>query len=957
MLQDKIEDLYSTFIAKRTYSRWLEEEKRRESWEEAVYRYRDYFGRYVPEALRSDFQSAIEFMVAKETVGSMRALWAAGDALEENSFASFNCAFITLDSLDKFGEMLYVLMHGTGMGFSVERQFTTKLPEVPTEFTPTGVDFVVEDSKLGWKEAFDHCIFNLYAGLIPSFDYTKVRPKGARLKTFGGRASGPDPLKQLFNFTIKMVTGAKGRRLNSLEVHDLATKTCQCVVVGGVRRSAGISFSNLSDQRMKHAKDGQFWVENSQRSLSNNSVAYTEKPDAAIFMEEWLNLMRSGSGERGIFNVTAAREKADKFGRMAGDVRSNPCCFTGDMKLLTADGYRTFEELAEQENTDVLTLQGKASPHSSVWCVGAREVVEVKFQGEAWQSITCTPDHVFMLANGEECEAKDLAKKRVKPYFKIKDSFERVPFMAGFIQGDGCTGRLLSTQHQGLEINIGVNDLDVAKLLNAEVVGRRWYSTEAKSVAEHYNLSPEPLPARDFPDYAFGSHEELCDFLSGMWSANGSVIRGHRVAYKATNLELVKVLKEILLEDFGINSYITTNKTKLTAFSNGSYQCRESYDLNISRSKDILCFAEEISFVHEYKRAALRELILTKAPQVSSVVKRGVQKVYDFNEPVFNWGVVEGVVVHNCEALLMDRQLCNLSEVVVRTEDTKETLETKIRAAVLLGCIQAMETNFKNVHPDWLKNAEAERLIGVSLTGTCDSPLFKKVNDKTGKFLRDLHKYAHACAEEFAKELGIVTPKQITLTKPSGTVSQLCNSASGLHPRYSDYYIRRVRVTAKDPIAYLLLSKGVPCNPEVGETWEEYSTLVFEFPMKSPRGSLNRTDFTAIEQLEYWKMFNDNWCDGNPSVTIYVKEEEWVEVGAWVYKNWDSVCGLSFLPYDGGNYLLAPYEEITREEYHNLCKMYAKVEIDFDLELNQFEQEDNTTGRQELACSGGNCEI
>jgi ribonucleoside-triphosphate reductase (thioredoxin) len=526
-------------------------------------------------------------------------------------------------------------MHGTGMGFSVERQFTTKLPEVPAEFSPTGTDFVVEDSKLGWKEAFDYCIFSLYGGLIPSFDYLKVRPKGARLKTFGGRASGPDPLKQLFNFTIKMITSAKGRRLNSLEVHDLATKTCQCVVVGGVRRSAGISFSNLSDQRMKHAKDGQFWVENSQRSLSNNSVAYTEKPDAAIFMEEWLNLMRSGSGERGIFNVTAAREKADKFGRMAGDVRSNPCC----------------------------------------------------------------------------------------------------------------------------------------------------------------------------------------------------------------------------------------------------------------------------------------------------------------------------------EALLMDRQLCNLSEVVVRTEDTKETLETKIRAAVLLGCIQAMETNFKNVHPDWLKNAEAERLIGVSLTGACDSPLFKKVNDKTSKLLRELHKYAHACAEEFAKELGIVVPKQVTLTKPSGTVSQLCNSASGLHPRYSDYYIRRVRVTAKDPIAYLLLSKGVPCNPEVGETWEEYSTLVFEFPMKSPRGSLNRTDFTAIEQLEYWKMFNDNWCDGNPSVTIYVKEEEWVEVGAWVYKNWDSVCGLSFLPYDGGNYLLAPYEEITREEYHNLCKMYAKVEIDFDLELNQFEQEDNTTGRSELACSGGNCEI
>jgi ribonucleoside-triphosphate reductase len=233
----------------------------------------------------------------------------------------------------------------------------------------------------------------------------------------------------------------------------------------------------------------------------------------------------------------------------------------------------------------------------------------------------------------------------------------------------------------------------------------------------------------------------------------------------------------------------------------------------------------------------------------------------------------------------------------------------------------------------------------------------RKVNDKTTKLLKELRKHAHECADEFAKLLGIVSPKQVTLQKPSGTVSQLANCSSGGSPRFADYYIRRVRVNAKDPICYLLMSKGVPCNPEVGQTWEEYSTVVFDFPMKSPRGSLNRTDFTALEQLEYWKMFNDNWCDGNPSVTIYVKEEEWVEVGAWVYKNWDQICGLSFLPYDGGNYQLAPYEEITRDEYHNLCKLYQKVDIDFDLELNQFEQEDNTTGRQELACSGGSCEL
>jgi ribonucleoside-diphosphate reductase alpha chain len=634
MYQKKIESLYSEFIGKRTYTRWLEDEKRRESWVEAVTRYENHFKKYVPFSLVEAYQNAINFKKIKEGMGSMRALWSAGPSLEENSFAAFNCAYVSMDSVDKFGEMLYILMHGTGVGFSVERQFVVKLPDIPSKFVE-GESFIIEDSKLGWKLSFDHCVNSLYNGIIPSFDYSKLRPKGARLKTFGGRSSGPEPLKALFNFTIKLFVSAKGRKLNSLEVHDICTKTAECVVVGGVRRSACISFSNLSDQRLKHAKDGQFWNDAPQRALANNSIAYTEKPDSAFFIEEWLNLIRSGSGERGIFNANTAREKADKFNRKAGDVRSNPCV----------------------------------------------------------------------------------------------------------------------------------------------------------------------------------------------------------------------------------------------------------------------------------------------------------------------------------EALLRDRELCNLTEIVVRPEDTIETLKAKIEAEVLLGCLQSMETNFHNVHEDWKINAESERLIGVSLTGVCDSPLFRKVNDKTSKLLRDLRKHAHEYTQYVAKELDINCPKQITLVKPSGTISQLCNCASGLHPRYSDYYIRRVRVTAKDPIAHLLISKGVNCVPEVGQTWEDYNTLVFEFPMKSPRGSLSRKDFTALEQLEYWKMFNDNWCDGNPSVTIYVKEDEWVEVGSWVYKNWESICGLSFLPFDGGNYPLSPYSEISREEYHELCKQWKDIEIDFDGELNQFELEDGTTGAQTLACTGGSCEM
>lgn len=634
-ISKKIEDLYSEFISKRTYSRWIEEKKSRESWSDAVSRYMNHYFKYVPEGLVEEFNKAINLKINKQIMGSMRALWSAGKALEENSFSSYNCAYIALDNANKFSEMLYILMHGAGVGFSVERQYIQKLQEVPEELIDSNEIHIIEDSKLGWKNAFEYCITSLYSGKIPKFDFSQLRPKGARLKTFGGRSSGPEPLKQLFLFTIRIFKNAIGRKLNSLEVHDIATKIGECVVVGGARRSACISFSNLSDQRMRHAKDGHFYLENPQRALANNSVAYTEKPDAAIFMEEWLNLMRSGTGERGLFNTQAARKKADKLNRKKGDVRGNPCL----------------------------------------------------------------------------------------------------------------------------------------------------------------------------------------------------------------------------------------------------------------------------------------------------------------------------------EALLMSEQVCNLTEIVVRPDDSKEILMNKVRSAVLLGCLQSMETNFNNVSKDWKNNAEDERLLGVSLTGVCDSKLFRKVNDKSRQLLSELKEYAHACSIEFADLLNINHPKQVTLCKPSGTISQLVNCSSGIHPRYSDYYIRRVRVNAKDPISYLLLSKGIPCNPEVGQSWEDYTTLVYEFPMKSPRGSLTREDFTAIEQLEYWKMFNDYWCDGNPSCSIYVKPDEWIEVGNWVYKNWDSICGLSFFPYDGSVYPLAPYESISKDEYYNACKLFETISIDFNLELNQFETEDSTTGAQTLACSGGSCEL
>ena len=636
-LSKKIHSIYENFIYKRTYSRWVDSESRRETWLETVDRYKEFFKPRVPSSLINDFHYAIEAIDKFEVMPSMRALWAAGPALAENNLAGYNCAYVAMDKPYKFAEMLYVLMHGCGVGFSVERQFIGELPEVPVNIE----DFkfgkhVVEDSKLGWKNAYATCIQHLYSGTVVQMDYSQVRPKGARLKTFGGTASGPQPLKDLMDYTIRIFKGAKGRKLNSLEVHDICCMIANCVVVGGVRRSACISFSNLSDQRMKHAKDGQFWLEHPQRAMANNSIAYTEKPDSAMFMEEWLNLMRSGSGERGIVNVEAIERKAKKFGR------------------------------------------------------------------------------------------KDANKKRLNP----------------------------------------------------------------------------------------------CG-----------------------------------------------------------------------------------------------------------------------------------------EAVLSDEGLCNLTETIVRPWDTKDSLKDKIKSAVLLGTLQSTLTYFPNVSKSWTTNAEEERLLGVSLTGTCDNKLLSKVNDKTKELLSDLQNYANQCSVEFANKLGISNPKQVTLVKPSGTVSQLVNCSSGLHPRYSDYYIRRVRVNSKDPIAKLLIDKGVPHNPEVGQEYVTASTYVFDFPIKSPRGCVTRNQWTAIEQLEYWAMFNQYWCDGNPSVTIYVSEEEWVEVGAWVYKNWNQVCGLSFLPRDNHNYELAPYQEATAEEYHKACEMYKKVSIDFDVDLFEYEQGDTTQGASTLACQGNLCEL
>lgn len=631
-------DIYRQFIHISRYARWLPEQKRRETWEETVSRYFDFFEKHLKEhyqyTLRKDARQELENAVlAQDVMPSMRCLMTAGEALEKENVAGYNCSYVAVDSPRAFDEILYILMNGTGVGFSVESQFVEQMPRIAEDFHDTDTRIDVADSKLGWAKAFKELVAMLYVGQVPSWDVSKVRAAGAPLKTFGGRASGPEPLVELFKFCVRTFKAAAGRRLTTLECHDIVCKIAEIVVVGGVRRSALISLSDLHDDRMRHAKNGEWWNMNSQRALSNNSyVAQRERPTLGTFLAEWTALYESKSGERGIFSRYGAQSQATKTGRRDAD-------------------------------------------------------------------------HLF-----------------------------------------------------------------------------------------------------------------------------------------------------------------------------GTNPCSE--------------------------------------------------------------------------IILRSREFCNLSEVVVRQDDTLASLKRKVRLATILGTFQSTLTNFRYIGREWRKNCEEERLLGVSLTGIMDSSLTNGKDTGLEKRLEALRAVAVETNLEFSALLKIPQSAAITCVKPSGTVSNLVDSASGIHARHADYYIRTVRADKKDPLAKMMIDAGFYAEPDVtrpDHTW------VFSFPQKSPKGAVTRHERTAIEQLEFWKVYQDHWAEHKPSATIYVKEEEWLDVGAWVYRHFDKISGISFLPTSEHIYKQAPYQDITKEEYDAWVKKLPKS-VDWS-KLAEYETSDTTSGSQELACAAGVCEI
>ena len=632
MQQVELPSDYQKFIHQSRYARWKEDEGRRETWEETVSRYFDFmsdhlidnFNYEIPDSIRERIENRI---LNLDIMPSMRALMTAGVALERCNVAGYNCSYLPVDNLRSFDECLYILMCGTGVGFSVETKYTAQLPIVNEALHDSDTVVVVSDSKEGWAKGYKELISLLYSGQIPKWDLSRLRPAGARLKTFGGRSSGPEPLDDLFRFTVDIFKKSAGRRLKSIECHDIMCKIGSVVVVGGVRRSALISLSDLEDQEMSLAKSGEWWNDEWQRALANNSVGYQDTPPVGIFMREWLNLYNSKSGERGIFSRDASVRQAEKNGR--------------------------------------------------------------------------------------------------------RDS-----------------------------------------------------------------------------RYEFGTNP--CS-----------------------------------------------------------------------------------------------------------------------------------------EIILRPHQFCNLTEVVVRADDDIERLAKKVEDATILGTIQSTLTDFKYLRKVWQNNTEEERLLGVSLTGILDNPRLGKADD-----LKRLRQQAVDTNLGLAEQLGIPQSTAITCVKPSGTVSQLVDSASGIHARHSAYYIRTVRGDKKDPLSQFLIDQGIPHEDDL---MQPENTVVFSFPMKSPTKAVLREDLSAITQLENWKNYQEHWCEHKPSVTISVKEDEWFEVGSWVYNNFKDVAGVSFLPHSDHTYKQAPYQDITKEEYDALSKKMPR-NVDWTL-LSNYEREDNTTGTQELACNAGACEI
>jgi len=942
---------YQNFIALSKYARWLPEQKRRETWNETVKRYFDFMEEHLAEnndyklkkSLREELETAVRNL---EVLPSMRALATAGPALDRCNVAGFNCAYLPIENSRCFDELFYILLCGTGVGYSVERQYINELPEVNEHFEKSKVVINVDDSKAGWARALKELIALLYAGQIPTWDVSKVRPAGSRLKTFGGRASGPGPLVDLFQYTVNLFTHAAGRKLTSIECHDLCCKIASAVVVGGVRRSAMISLSNLSDQRMRDAKSGAWYNTHPDRAFANNSVCYTDNPDMQTFMGEWYSLYMSQSGERGIFNRKAATAQVLKNGRRDPNHEwsTNPCCVSAVTPILTSKGYMP---IIDTVGKAVQVWNGESFEEVKPYEAGVGELVRVHLSDGSY--LDCTPNHRWCIVGKGFVHTENLAlgdklEKFPMPVITDGTALGIDAYSQGFYSGDGNEGYDFSWLYEP------------KYMCQGRLIGEIKSSVEGRKLWKHGPmLDKKFVPVNGTVDFKL-------NWLAGLLDSDGTVTRdenGNGFQIGSIDKEFLLRVK-LMLTTLGARAKVVKGAPAgLRAMPDGDggskeYMCAEGWRLLIGNfdAYSLMSMGLNLSRLKHNGCAPQRDA--RQFVRVTNVEYLGVTEMtYCFTEPKTSRGTFNGIVTGNSEIILRPYQFCNLTELVVRPDDTADTLRRKARIAAILGTFQSTLTNFKYLRKIWTRNTEEERLLGVSMTGVCDNKLtYDNSNGQLPILLQTLRSEVVRVNKEFADALDIPQSTATTCNKPSGTVSQLVNAASGIHARYSTYYIRRVRSDNKDPLAKFLVDAGVPSEPCA---YKPESTQIFSFPIKGPETGLTRDKLNAIQQLELWLLYQTYWCEHKPSVTISVKEHEWMEVGAWVYKNFDKISGISFLPYDGGSYVQAPYEEISEERFKDLETTFPKA-ISWE-KLSEYEKEDGTTSSQEFACTGGICEI
>lgn len=767
------------YVHKSRYARWIDSKQRRETWEETVQRYVDYFASKFDHYPKQDIYNAI---VNLHVMPSMRAMMTAGPALERDPMAGFNCSFIAIDDVRAFDEILYISMCGTGVGFSVERQFIAHLPTVAETFTHTDITIIVKDSKAGWSNAFRELLALLYSGSIPKWDVSKVRPAGDKLKTFGGRASGPQPLIDLFKFAIATFKEAAGRKLNSVECHDLVCKIADIVVVGGVRRSALISLSNLSDDRMRGAKNGQWWLTEPQRALANNSAAYTERPQMELFMREWLSLIESKSGERGIYNRAASIKKAIEGGRRDPSkiVGINPCFAPGTL-IHTTEGTFPIEQLVGKS---VTIWDGKQYVTIDNFRVTGENAEVLKMTLQDGSEVTATPYHTFVLAGGSKVEMKDL-----EPGMKLlisnapeatSGTATKSAYMKGFLIGDGsvnisgpllwlyepkfmCEARLLASATETLgEIIKATNIVTDLKFVQAGIGRKRLQGLAPRrdELAGWGNTYKYGLPSEVF---AWDKQSKV-DFLAGLFDADGCALdTANGYGYQITSISKQLLLDvQALLKTIGAFGKVALNKQAGTTDFNdgyGIYDTKAIYRLTLSQEAAII-FAKQAKFerLQSFADRTMKYQLKPRWNIIADIIPAGIEdQVYCCTVPGSHQvSLANGLTTGQCaEISLRSAGLCNLSEVIIRNEDTLDSLKEKIRIATIIGTYQSMLTDYRYVRNIWKKNQEEERLLGVSLTGIMDHPILSQTNHQAADGLRAMKEHAIATNKEWAEKLGI----------------------------------------------------------------------------------------------------------------------------------------------------------------------------------------------------------